>query len=70
MKCKFLRDYHGPETNEHRYLEGEIVNLADAVVLNFVERRIVISLDEPKAETVKEAAPDKPKVISKRTKKH
>jgi hypothetical protein len=69
MKCKFLRDYHGPETNEHRYLEGEIVNLADAVVLNFVERRIVISLDEPKAE-VKEAAPEKPTAITKRTKKH
>lgn len=70
MKCKFLRDYHGPETNEHRYLEGEIVNLADAVVMNFVERKIVISLDVPKAETVIDAAPDKPAVITKRSKKH
>lgn len=70
MKCKFLRDYHGPETNEHRYLEGEIVNLAEAVVMNFVERKIVISLDVPKVETVIDAAPDKPTAINKRSKKH
>lgn len=48
MRCKFLRDYHGPETDEHRYLEGEVVVLSDAVVKNFAERKIVIALEEEK----------------------
>jgi len=57
MKCKFLRDYHGPETDEHRYPEGEVVILSDAVAKNFEERRIVVILDEPKAEPVIEPEP-------------
>lgn len=57
MKCKFLRDYHGPETDEHRYPEGEVVILSDAVAKNFEERRVVVILDEPKAEPVIEPEP-------------
>lgn len=57
MKCKFLRDYHGQETDEHRYHEGEVVILSDAVAKNFEGRRIVVILDEPKAEPVIEPEP-------------
>lgn len=69
MKVKFLRDYHGPETSEFRHLEGAEVVLDDAIAEDFIKRHIVISI-EPKAEEIKEAAPDKPAVITKRSKKH
>ena len=66
MKVKFLRDYHGPETSEFRHLEGAEVVLADAIAKDFIARHIVINIE---AETVIEAAPDKPKVITKHSKK-
>jgi len=45
MKVKFLRDYHGPETNEYRYLEGAEVVLSDEVAKNFIDRKIVVSVE-------------------------
>lgn len=45
MKVKFLRDYHGPETNEFRHLQGAEVVLNDAVALSFIERKIVVSIE-------------------------
>lgn len=80
MKVKFLRDYHGPETSEVRHIEGAKVELDDAIATDFIARHIVISTekvekvvevtDKPKVEKIIEVAPDKPKVITKRTKKH
>ena len=45
MKVKFLRDYHGPETNEFRHLQGAIVDLNDLVAQNFITRKIVVSVE-------------------------
>ena len=45
MKVKFLRDYHGPETNEYRHLQGAIVEFHDAVAENFIARKIVVSVE-------------------------
>jgi len=33
MKVKFLRDYHGPETNEFRHLEGASGIIAGAYMM-------------------------------------
>jgi len=54
MKVKFLRDYHGPETNEFRHLEGAKVEFPDGVAENLIGRKIVISID-PVVEDVEEA---------------
>lgn len=59
MKVKFLRDYHGPETNEFRHLEGAEVVLSDVVAEDFIKRRIVISIEpEPIKEPVIESEPE------------
>ena len=44
MKVKFLRDYHGPETNEFRHLQGAIVEFPDEVAENFIARKIVVEM--------------------------
>ena len=54
MKVKFLRDYHGPETNEFRHLQGAVVEFPDEVAENFIARKIVVSI-EPVVEVVEEA---------------
>ena len=55
MKVKFLRDYHGPETNEYRYLEGVIVDLYTSDAESLIGRKIVISI-EPVEEVIEEVA--------------
>jgi len=60
MKVKFLRDYHGPETNEFRHLQGAVVEFPDEVAENFIARKIVVSVEpepievEPEIEAVEE----------------
>jgi len=54
MKVKFLRDYHGPETNEFRHLQGAIVEFPDEVAENLIGRKIVVSV-EPVVEVIEEA---------------
>ena len=44
MKVKFLRDYHGPETNEFRHLQGAVVEFPDEVAENFIARKIVVEI--------------------------
>ena len=68
MKVRFLRDYHGPETDEHRYLEGEEVILSDLFGVDFVRRGIVDSLESIEAVQKIEAEPKKP-VVKKHVKK-
>ena len=55
MKVKFLRDYHGPETNEFRHLEGAKVEFPDGVAESLIGRKIVISI-EPVEEVIEEVA--------------
>jgi len=57
MKVKFLRDYHGPETNEFRHLQGAEVSLADEIALDFIARKIVVSI-EPSIEVCEVAEPE------------
>jgi len=45
MKVKFLRDYHGPETNEFRHLQNAVVDLPEPVAPNFIQRKIVVSIE-------------------------
>lgn len=85
MKVKFLRDYHGPETNEYRHLQGAEVELADAIALDFMVRKIVVSIEPAEFEAPVIVSPPEevvvfsvdepikeviaPKVIVKRKKK-
>lgn len=81
MKVKFLRDYHGPETNEVRYSQNAVIELSPIIADNLISRKIVVSL-EPAQEEVKEEEKDvfdeveqpaikivEPKVIVKRGRK-
>jgi len=45
MKVKFLRDYHGLETNETRFNQGSEGNFPDEIAQNLISRKIVVSIE-------------------------
>jgi hypothetical protein len=73
MKVKFLRDYHGPETNEVRFNQDSIGNFSPEIAENLIGRKIAFSIEkEPEVfEEVVEPAIKivEPKVIVKRGRK-
>jgi len=45
MKVKFLRDYHGPETNEVRFNQGYEGDFSPVIAENLISRKIAISIE-------------------------
>lgn len=50
MKVKFLRDYHGKETNEVRFNQGTQGDFSEVNAKSLIERKIAVSM-EPVIET-------------------